>query len=377
MYIALFIWLCIGTLYSLNINTSIFYLEKSLSYIAIPIIFFSNSFSKNDILFAVKGHVYSCLVAIVICALNAIYLNCTEAIELNRGFSYYNPWYFSNALLCKPIGIHPTYFSVYLTFSFFALAIFKFFKRQSLHYLALTLFIGMIIMLSSRMVIISLIISIFILTIGHKFISRKKIFIALSIISSLIIIDININDLNKTRVLEAISFNKDISKERFGGKAYRLKIWSSIIEEFQKESLSKQIIGVGSGDGLAYYHKIFYSNNLEVAYKENYNAHNQYIDYLVHNGLIGLILFLIILLHIFIITLNPKIPENIFGFKILLQMLVCIVIFSMLTESLLYVQKGIVFFVFYTCALYHIIINRIEENSNNWLSRYSCKIRWI
>jgi O-antigen ligase len=93
------------------------------------------------------------------------------------------------------------------------------------------------------------------------------------------------------------------------------------------------VLGVGLGDTDDEVNKILIRDKNENLF--NYNLHNQYIDYWVTFGTVGLLAFLFILL-------TPlRHPD------ILFRIFILIIGVSLLTESMLLRQKGLVFFLLF------------------------------
>jgi O-antigen ligase len=118
----------------------------------------------------------------------------------------------------------------------------------------------------------------------------------------------------------------------------RIQIWKASVEAFQEAPF------FGSGTGGA-------QTNLNVQYSESgftegvelsYNAHNQYLQILVRNGLFEFIVFMSLLAYCFYRSLQ----------HLNYSFLIFIILFTltMMAESCLSVQKGIVFFYFFAAA---------------------------
>ena len=115
-----------------------------------------------------------------------------------------------------------------------------------------------------------------------------------------------------------------------------------------EKSLKDILFGVGIGNSQPMI-KAFHENlNTPEAYRD-YNYHNQYLQILSESGFVGLILFLF-----FLIILIKRLSKD---FTFLPFVLISISLF--LTESVLYRQRGIIFF-----SLFMILMLKYESNES-------------
>ncbi|GCC52472.1 hypothetical protein SanaruYs_27090 [Chryseotalea sanaruensis] len=115
----------------------------------------------------------------------------------------------------------------------------------------------------------------------------------------------------------------------------RLMIWQGAIEGIKQAPL----FGAGTGDTQVLLNEGYAKIGYEEGISNNYNAHNQYLQFMARNGLVELLCFLAILSYSF--WKSSKQSNYTF---LMFNMLVALV---MLTESFLSVQKGIAFFYFF------------------------------
>ncbi|QSS98173.1 O-antigen ligase family protein [Psychroflexus sp. ALD_RP9] len=103
-------------------------------------------------------------------------------------------------------------------------------------------------------------------------------------------------------------------------------------------------LGTGTGDAKDELVKEYKKMKFTMGYKNKYNAHNQYLDNLVRNGIIGgMISLLAIYFFPFYISIRRK-------EKLLLTFIIIIAVVS-LTESILDRHKGITFYVFFVSLM--------------------------
>jgi len=114
--------------------------------------------------------------------------------------------------------------------------------------------------------------------------------------------------------------------------------------------------GTGTGDLKDDLVKEYKDMNFVMGYKYRYNPHNQFLENLARNGLIG---GSICLLSIYFLPLYFSIRHK----KHILTAFICIVIGVSLTESILDVHKGITFYAFFvTLMIYSIIQEKITTH---------------
>ena len=123
-----------------------------------------------------------------------------------------------------------------------------------------------------------------------------------------------------------------ITEERFGR-------WGEILTVFNEKD--KVLLGVGSGDSRLVYRRAYYNGGYDLAFKENYNAHNQYIEFFVSNGVIGLFVFVFVLL---LFIKQTKLKENALHFFVIFSL------FS-LTETFMGRSQGVMIFSFFYAFL--------------------------
>jgi O-antigen ligase len=144
-------------------------------------------------------------------------------------------------------------------------------------------------------------------------------------------------------------FNGEIKKENWNGFNTRIALWTCAIDEIKKRPL----LGSGIGDVQNELVKNYTDKNFIFAKQSNYNCHNQYLDILLSNGIIGLVIFLIFLIYLVIKSVKNK---N----GLLLGVLIVFVL-ACFTENVLGRNQGVVFIGFFISLLG---LNNFNVNSN-------------
>lgn len=348
--IAFYLYHIIGLFYSNNKSAGLFELEKKLGLFIFPLVFATSSTLDRKKLFIIlKCFVVACLVAVIICLLNAIYFS----LKGDNSYFFYHQ-------LGSPLHFHAVYFSVYVGFSIFILIYLLHDGWMEFSWISKTAYISLIflfliflLLLSSKTISISVLI-ITILYLMNLMFKRKRILIGLLFfifipISALIIINTSPNirkrfdEMSKENYYEVLKLN-DYRGFQFTGGTIRIAIWKSVIEILNQENA--WVFGVGTGDSQDlltkhYIQKNIYPGDDVLGYKGfiDYNAHNQYMQFLITLGLIGLITFLFVLLWPIIVGYREYNT-----LQILFILIFCAFCF---TESALCSHKGVVFYAFF------------------------------
>lgn len=249
--------------------------------------------------------------------------------------------------LSEPLfGMSAIYLSLFVSFSFFFLYFQQPFKKwQNLILLGFLLFI--LVLLSSKILIPAT----FLLIVLDQLRTKKYYLLVLIIPLILLLFWKNFSsDQIKQRVLEEIErtdVGEVLTADQFGqvyhwtGSGLRLFQAKCFYELLEKDR--KYFLGYGF---------LASQEKLTEKYKEydlypgfyTYNFHNQYLQTMADLGIVGLVLILFFLFRGFRRALAEKSP--LFFVFILLITLICI------TESLMWRQWGMVFFVTIYCLLY-------------------------
>ena len=133
-----------------------------------------------------------------------------------------------------------------------------------------------------------------------------------------------------------------------GGEDARMKIYKSAIHSID----GKPVLGHGAGD---YYQRFADKSTVENDGYVAKNIHNQYLETILSVGIIGLIPFLLWMLYPLWLAWRRK-SQNLF----LMLMLVGVVMFNLLFESMLERQMGLLFIGYLLSVI--VLILSLEEN---------------
>ena len=327
-FILLFSLYIIGLWTSSNTDIALKNISRVLTLLLLPTIILSHN--KED--FNFKKIYYSLgaglLTGMLICWGFVIESILTNATPLRQA-PYFFEWIYSNWNLVKPIGVHPNYFAlliVILVLAIIKTEELKFLRKNKLKLILLLIpFFLFLFELSSRVAMLVFVLVITVSVLQNR--SRKK-----GILIGLFIVGL---------ILLSVKF--DYLGNKFSGlvdgrgnvKVERIQRWDFIIREFKKED--KLILGVGSGDTEEIYTRAYIKGNFKTALIEGYNAHNQFVEFLVSNGFFGLLVFVWVLLFF---ALKTKLRGEALSFFITIVLLSFI-------ESFLCRAKGVFIFSFF------------------------------
>ncbi len=324
----------VGLLYSENIKQGLFDLEKKISLIAIPLLAspMFNQFSFRKIHQLRIG-------------IGLISLASSVGFLVFSGVKYYilndkDAFYFENF-----IPYNYVYYSFYLSFTILCLiyelwnAKAKLFWRFAALILLPAYTIGILTIVSSKMGIISFLVGYVVLLIFH--IKNYKLVVAgfVSILLiSVLLISANMTTLerfaNLKEKVEILKKDKYSYDEPFTGLTLRLTFWRLAVKHMAEDEV--YVFGTGTGDAQDYLNKIYAIHNLDAGGYKDFNPHNQWIQTFLQLGLMGVFLLIVI----FILSGIRAIKNNNFILLLFLIITFCF----MLSESILEVNKGIVFF---------------------------------
>lgn len=351
-----YLLLIIGATYTLNNEQLITELIKSLPFLILPIVIYSISQKisiyefKTILKSFVIGNIVVCLFLLSV-IFKTIYL---------KSFSVETLWGLTHQNLGELVDMNAIYLALYIGLSLLIVVYYylkktkKFKIKSNLLYLStILLFILLLIFLSSRTVLFSLMLIMIILFYQH-YVKRDNI-VKSALLSILIggftlITIFSINPVLKWRVasLFEIQDSGQIQGKEEGIKM-RKKLWASSFEVINDNWL----LGVGTGDFKDELEKVYHKNKYRIQYRKHMNSHNQYISYLVSNGIIGLLLFFLYLFYPLIIYYKKR--------RLLLWMIILLFSMCFVTESYFYTNKGVILTAFFMTLMFKHSEDLVEE----------------
>jgi len=338
----------LGLLYSEDLHSGLFEIEKKLTFAVFPLIAASGKPLDQSFFDTLKtSFVYSCSVlAIGSLVYTAVLLTQSAPIanfdaQTRESFHLLNPsasrlWeYFSYIQVVSWIDLHPAYFSLHIIFCILIL------QEQMMNQnkinltssILILLFTFFLALLASRMAILSFSI-ILLYSLTHQLQKRKRVpnVLALACVLIAFLGLIWFNPVARFRVIQepritGLKIHRQVSQ--WNSVNLRLLEWQASWSIIKKTWLT----GVGTGDGQNAM-KLYYASYNPSTMDMDFNSHNQYFETILELGIIGLISLLCCF---FLPGFRPWNSILYLSF-ILLFSLMC------LTESMLARQKGIVFF---------------------------------
>ncbi len=342
-----------GGLYSENIPSFLFDIEVKLSFLIFPFLILSPKHKVKTLTFNIlKFFIYGIITAIVFCLLRStfrtIMMDEATFMKLSPGgdpvlqiFTYTELSYF----------LHPAYFSAYVLFSLLILFYFKtedfqfyIVQKNYFFYPIFSLFIVFIILLSSKAGLIAFVITSLIVGFA-QILKLKKLwyFIPMSIVLFVFIyLMANYNYRVKFLINEIKKQTKEIRSENNNDlitgikKANdRVAIWINSMDITR----NNYVFGLGGGDIKDELLKMYETKKMDDAFATKLNVHNQYIETLIGQGIIGLLWLMSILLLSLIISIKEK--------NILFTGFIIIASINLFFESMFNTQAGVIFFAFF------------------------------
>tara|TARA_R110000737_G_scaffold136663_2_gene167548 strand:- start:1849 stop:3087 length:1239 start_codon:yes stop_codon:yes gene_type:complete len=332
----------IGLFSSKDFSAIIKQIIKTLPLLIVPL--FVLSHNKGD--FNLKN-IYISLgiglfVGMLICWYN-ILISIMSKEKYTEQAKYFFEWIYTDWNLVAPLDGHPSYFAILIVLFLCALIMNENFKKLRRNRLKLALIIFpyflFLIETSSRIGVISLIIILLFYSI-KKF-NYKRLLGMIVLLSIVILFSIKFDYLG-SKFTKVVSMDGEIKIERY----HR---WKEIIKVFKAEN--NWLLGVGPSDARKIYKSAYDNGNFDLAFNNNYNAHNQYLEFFISNGIVGFLVYLTVL-GLFLFETRLK--------KEALNFFIVIVLFSM-TESVFGRSQGVLIFAFFYSFLILYYQPKIEK----------------
>lgn len=365
--VLLYLLYCISLLYSSEYQFNI--IERKASLLVFPVIFSIFQLAKKDFMLLSKCFVYGCIVALIICQVNAIYnsIDFTNFIfdsRKDQTLSFYDSLtQDQNVFFSYNFSfLHQTvYFSMYLSFAITILLYYKVFNNRHVQNTVLFfIFLGLFQILNKASFIVVFIILIIKV---YQLIRNKR----LAVISSIILLVIStllfisnprFKSFNKGLIIDESEIRiKDFRKIDNTNPNYynfRVMLWHSAVDLIKKNP----IIGIGGGGSEKKLYETFAVKRQWYSKDESYNAHNQYLQIFLDLGIIGFTIFTLIF--IFFFKHIRKFEDK--KLRILATSFIVIVGINFLFESMLERYSGISFFCFFFCGLISFNCNIVKSS---------------
>ncbi len=323
----------VGLLYTENMSMGLKELEYKLAFLVLPVsIAAMNSLNRKQYQIIIWGFVFAICIAAVL----------SMFISSYRVSFAYLPSYIELSIFH-----HPSYLSIYLVTAFILLmkAIDVRVKKTKpiLFYTLLAFLFVFNYFLNSKIgiLILLLLVLIFLFQAIHrhsKMIATSSVIILVAVLTVAFLTVPVLK--NRFSSIQKITRAENIPKDAKESSAIRILIWQEAVKVFQDNPW----IGVGTGDKKDVLIASYAKNGITHAYEYKLNAHNQYFEWLIAFGLLGLLFWLTVLI-------LPMIKAFLEGNYIYLYFMLCMLII-LAVESILEREAGVVFFVLFNSLLY-------------------------
>lgn len=343
MYIVSLIW-------TENIQVGLKFVEKTASFLVIPVTFFVFEPFKeqNQIKNFTKVFIYSSAISVV---LTVAYIFTKINYILNQKNSYTINIRLRESIEQVPvIGEHAIYFSLIMAVALLLL-FYNRFQKKWLNIFFCSLFSLGIIVASSKGVIISVMATGALLLFQEIKNKRKAVFylsllfVCFGAIAFFSPINDRVNEILKTKYVYPVGVH-------YNSFNLRVAIYNCAISLFEDTPL----IGHAPGDTQQKLNECYKKFNTNAFHEFDYNTHNQYFDYFLSFGIIGVSLILFSFGYFLrIATINKN--KQYFNFLTLIYIV-------FLTENVLVRNTGIVLFATFNCLFAYSTLFGENLNSN-------------
>ncbi|MBU1718098.1 MAG: O-antigen ligase family protein [Bacteroidetes bacterium] len=341
----------IGLSHSENIENGLFEVQKKLSFLIVPAFFFLwRKPSVSEMVFLLRAFILALIASAFFCLVQSLLaawefhqgkiagtiltVDPASDILFGSSFSYF---------------IHPGYLAMYMNLAFTLLALPFILSRRIKIFsdglaIPLLCFIFVVnILTASKINIIVLFLLLFGFLVSFAIVKRK---VVLTIILAILVTTSSYLAFNYSRVLQykmigvqtAINGNtEDMNANE--STQLRIFVWKSAT----KVICESPVWGVGTGDVMNELSKKYSEGNGIAALDSHLNAHNEYLQEWIANGIPGLFILLVALVLPVVWAVRQRKTE--------IWIFIFVVAANFLVETVLAKQSGILFFVFFYCFL--------------------------
>ncbi len=343
---AIYLIYLIGALYSKNQYYAYSDLQTMLSLVIFPLLFATIdeqilNQKKDKILFY---YIIGCVVTTVVLLIHS-FTNFLESASMDEFFYGKLSWYH-----------HASYLAMFLVFAI-GILFFQIYrtdqkqskKYQTLSSLLIIYFSSFVMLLSSKAGIISLLIiflcHIVYLTFSKKYIVSISMLLiySLSLWGSTTFLSVSSKRLSVAQ--QAIE-SEDFDKSSTESTIERILIYRSALSIIKENVL----FGVGTGDANNELLKFYKNSGYSGALDSKLNAHNQYLQTFIAIGLVGFLVLIAMLLIPFIQAIKQR--------EALYVLLLFLISFNLLFESMFERQAGVVFYSFFNGFFFFYMNNK-------------------
>lgn len=349
LFLSLFLFDVFGLTHSENINYGLRYIETKLPVLIFPILILA---SQQILIDSLVNKIFKFFLFGVLATLFG-YILIVINYSINNGFDI--KYWFSDRISNIPamteqewINIHPSFLSLYISFSIFFLVGHILSVRKItiriINILGLIVLVFFQVWLNSRAGLIGFGLGL-LFYIFYQFNNKYRV-IALLISFGFIAI-IFATTFSKERLIYAplraldhvgeVNVNDQLSWPI----SFRMQITNCSISILQN---GRWIMGYGTGDFRDQINACFIQNDYGWLMARDFDAHSEYFSQIHRHGILGLILFMFCLIYPFVKAVQTK--------DLLYAIFILLLAVSAIPETILSSQKGVVFYAFLNSLLY-------------------------
>jgi O-antigen ligase len=358
-FLLFFIWYIAGLFYTTDVHNGILLVFRRLSFILFPLVLIKpGEMIKKKIMLLLRIFSLSTLIYVLFSFGFALF----RSLYMKDGSFIFNPhpvdrdydnYFFGTDFAFSQ---HPTYLAMYVMLSFF-IAFDSFFAntiRRLYRYLWLCAGVTLLVSLyfiSSRAGILSALILIPVYFIV-QFRKIHKSWISVLVVMGALLLFI-LSFLHNERIkyyLPDTPASSVVEKLKLDN---RVPIWKSAIKVIRHNL----VIGVGAGDASAEIRKAYKDAGYTEMYYDNLNAHNQYLETFVADGLVGLIILLSIVAFMMYHAVSRR--------SLIPGLFTLIILIFFLFESILNRIAGVTFFSLFAFLLLNLGDKKYSSTSTD------------
>jgi len=344
-----------GYFYSSHKDVAGFLLERQLSIFLLPLVLpLAIRIDRQKVQLVLSALTISCCIAVTYLFLSMI--NSIAHMQLPTLKTAFSGLFF-NHQFSKALGVHAGYLSLYVSLSLFYL-IYAFYRLPSAIFkvglicLLALLFLGLLFLASRNTLIATFFVLIFVSPLFNNKNKLRYILISFLCLVTCFLAVKNVPYLRERFFVQLVSDIKPLKNGtfiNFGSAEPRMERWTGALSLVEKSPL----IGYGTGDEIAMLRTEYIKRELYISYLERFNAHNQYLSFLIKSGIIGFCLFLFGLYYYVKLSVVNK------NFMYLSFLLLLIIGFY--TENILDANKGILFFAIFNTLFGYSALQEKEQ----------------
>lgn len=368
LFLSIYFLYLLGMTYTQNVWYGLSNLENKMWFLLAPFIIFT--MDSERFTWKIRNRlVFIFIIFTTLMALTNMGISLFQYLETKNPFLFF---YEKASHMPHWRPMHPTYLSMYITFSFVASLYYLYFspiqlkkwKKVVLTSSLPILFIFNYLLQSKAGLIVFLVMLLFstLYLMNRIKIQLLKSFLFVVLLGAFVFVTLRYGSETMNRMAEAM---RDISRmdqqddeqwHATESASQRIDVWTIAA----KQSVKHFPMGVGTGDAtdtMVEQYKVLGYHKL---YEDRLNPHNQYLQTFLAVGILGLLSIISYFAIPFIRTVKEK--------KLLFMAFLCIVMPNLLTESMFETGSGANFIALFMCLLAYdafVINNKLNETNNN------------